>query len=140
PGVTPATKVVANICATALRRSGRNGMSRTCRPRKCLGGAVTGAIDAERTTGRSCLHSYQNRWKRIPHGFRDAVRAVSVPIAIITASADVEVLSAWEAQTCQSPLAVSRLRAIAQGSVAHIVGRVLESNAREWRGGAAEFP
>src|SRR5204863_194702 len=44
PGVTPATKVVTNIRATALRRSGRYGMSRTRRPRKCLGGAVIGAI------------------------------------------------------------------------------------------------
>jgi len=66
-GVTPATKVVANIRATALRRSGRYGMSRTRRPRKCLGGAVIGAIDAEGATAGSCLDSYQNRWKRIPH-------------------------------------------------------------------------
>ena len=39
-------------------------MRRTRRPRKCLGGAVIGAIDAEGETGRSCLDSYLNRCRR----------------------------------------------------------------------------
>src|SRR5947207_13200175 len=67
PGVTPAAEVVANTWGTALRRSGRYGMSRTRRPRKCLGGAVRVAIDAEGETAGSCLDSYQNRWKCIAH-------------------------------------------------------------------------
>src|SRR5947207_3152981 len=39
-------------------------MTRTRRPRKCLGGAVIGAIDTEGKTGRSCLDSYLNRRRR----------------------------------------------------------------------------
>src|SRR5207302_2366286 len=61
------------------------------------------------------------RDKRIPHRFRDALRGVRVAAAIITASADVEVLSGWQVQTCQGPVAASR-RAVAQRSVVHIVG------------------
>src|SRR5437773_11556583 len=39
-------------------------MSRTRHPLKYLGGAVTGAIDAERTTGWTRLHSHVNCWRR----------------------------------------------------------------------------
>jgi hypothetical protein len=42
-------------------------------------------------------------------------------LLVITASADVEVHSGWQVQTCQGPTAADR-RAVAQGSVGHIVG------------------
>ena len=72
--------------------------------------------------------------KSIPHGFRDALRAVEIAAAIITTSADVDVLSGREVQTGQGPVAAPALRdAVAQGSVVHIVGGRLKGNARELR-------
>src|SRR5205807_843526 len=79
------------------------------------------------------------RDKRITHRFRDALRAVEVAAAIITARADVDVLSGRQVQTCQGPVAAGRC-AVAQGSVVHIVGGILKGNARELRAGAAAGP
>ena len=39
-------------------------MRRTRRPRKCLGAAIIGVIDAEGATGGSCSDSHLNRWRR----------------------------------------------------------------------------
>ena len=84
------------------------------------------------------------RWRRyskkgIPHGFRDALRAVEFAASIITARADVDVLCGWEAQTGQGPVAAGR-SAVAQGSVVHVVGGRLKGNTRKLRAGAAAYP
>ena len=59
--------------------------------------------------------------KCIPHRFRNALRGVQVAAAIIAASADVEVLSGRQVQTCHGPVAAG-CRAVAQGGVGHAVG------------------
>ena len=66
----------------------------------------------------------------------DALRAVLEAAAIISARTDVEVLSRWEVQTGEGPVAGSD-RAIAEKSVVQIVGGRLKGNARELRAGAA---
>ena len=69
--------------------------------------------------------------------FDNALAAVTT--AAPSASADVEVLSGWQIQICQPPVAAD-WRAVTQRGVARIVGRIVKSNARELRAGAAARP
>ena len=73
------------------------------------------------------------RQKGVAHGFREALRTGKTK----TAGANVEVLSEWETQTCQGPVAARR-RAVAERGVVHVVGRRLKGNASElWTRSAA---
>src|SRR5207253_3365526 len=83
---------------------------------------IKGAGSAVGLSGNDLRRYGGRRDKSIAHRFRDALRAVFVAAAaIITASADVNVLSGRQVQTSQGPVAASR-RAVAQQSVVHIVG------------------